>query len=201
MTYFCNSILILSESIIHEDNFLFDYHELGFYHLEARESNKYIPAFYDYDAYTNFVMETGVFVDRANTDNQNGNFRYGLCIQVSDEEFYAFLVSAKDQKWQVMKGMLKSGAVIGDSSDLDMLASDSDSSIRGASEDEEDRLTVIANEKEFSYYVNGNLVYVLNVDDRQKVKIGFIVETLDDVTRVHIHFNWLTLQVIEPFES
>lgn len=47
--------------------------------------------------------------------------------------------------------------------------------------------------KEFSYYVNGNLVYVLNVDDRQKVKIGFIVETIDEVTRVHIHFNWLTL--------
>jgi hypothetical protein len=103
----------------------------------------------------------------------------------------------------VVKGTLKPGSVSGDSSDLEVIASGTDSSIQGAStsEDEEDRLAVIANGNELSYYVNGNLVYVLNVDDRQKVKIGFIVETLEDVTRVHIHFNWLTLQIIEPFES
>lgn len=29
--------------------------------------------------------------------------------------------------------------------------------------------------KEFSYYVNGNLVYVLNVDDRQKVKSDLLL--------------------------
>jgi len=186
---------------IHEDNFLFDYHELGFYHLEAREPNKFISAFYDHDSYSDFVMETGVFVDRANTDNQNGNFQYGLGIQISDEEFYAFLISATDQGWRVVRGTVEPGTVIGDSADLEVITSGTDSSIRGASEAEEDRLTVIANEKEFSYYVNGKLVSVLNVEDRQKVKIGFVVETLADVTRVHIHFNWLTLQVIESFES
>ena len=186
---------------IHEDNFLFDYHEVGYYHLEAREPNKFITAFYDHDSFSNFVMETEVFVDRANTDNQNGNFQYGLGVQTSDDQFYAFLVSAKDQRWQVVKGVLKPDAVIGDSSDLDVIASDSDTSIRGASEGEEDRLTVIANEKDFLYYVNGNLVHAVTLDDRSKVKIGFIVETLDDVTRVHIHYNWFTLQAIEPFEN
>ena len=59
---------------IHEDKFLFDYHEIGFYHVEARESNKFVPAFYEHDTYSNFVMETGVFVDKENTDNQQGNF-------------------------------------------------------------------------------------------------------------------------------
>ena len=186
---------------LHEEDFLFDYHDVGYYHLEAKEPNKFIPAFYDHDTYSNFVMETGVFVDSENTDNQNGNFQYGLGVQTADDEFYAFLVSAVDKKWRVVKGTLEPGAVIGDSSALEVLTSGTDSSIRGAAQDQEDRLTVIANDKEFSYYVNGNLVYKLIVDDRQKVKIGFIVETLDGVTRVHIHFDWLKLQPIEPFDS
>ncbi len=186
---------------IHEDNFLFDYHELGFYHMEARESNKFIPAFYEHETFSNFVLETGVFVDKANTDNQQGNFRYGLGVEVSDSLFYAFLVSAKNQKWQVVQGALNEGSVIGNSSDLVVVASGSESSIRGASQEEEDRLTVIVNGTELMYYVNGNLVYVLTVEDHQKVKVGFVVETLEDVTRVHIHFNWIKLLNIEPFEN
>ena len=185
----------------HGDNFLFDYHELGFYHVEARVPNKVIPAFYDHDTYSNFVMETGVFVDEANTDNQQGDFFYGLGVQITDDQFYAFVTSAKDQNWQVLKGTLNKGGVIGDVSDLTVIESGMESSIRGASEEQEDRLAVIANDSEFSYYVNGNLVYIGTVEDHQKVKVGFIVETLDDVTRIHIHYNWVQLQKIEPFKN
>jgi hypothetical protein len=174
---------------------------VGFYHVEARNANKFIPAFYDHETFSNFVMETGVFVDKANTDNQQGNFRYGLGLEVKKGEFYEFLVSAKDQNWQVVKGSLDEGAIIGNSSDLTVIGSGMESSIRGASEEQEDRLTVIANGAELMYYVNGNLVYVLAIDDHQKVKVGFVVETLDDVTRVHIHFNWIKLLNIEPFEN
>ncbi len=186
---------------IHEDNFLFDYHELGFYHMEARELNKFIPAVYDHDTYSDFVMETGVFVDSANTDNQQGNFLYGLGIQITEDQFYAFVISDKEQTWQVFKGPLDPDAVIGDISDLTVIASGKESSIRRASEAEEDRLTVIANDTELLCYVNGNLVDKIAVEDHQKVKVGFIVETLDNVTRVHIHFNWVKLQNIDPFET
>jgi len=184
-----------------EDKFLFDYHEFGFYHVEAREPNKFVPAFYDQDTYSNFVLETGVFVDKANTDNQQGNFLYGLGIQTTDDQFYAFVVSANNQNWQVLKGPLDPDTVLSDVSDLTIIKSGQESSIRGASEELEDRLTVIANGAEFSYYVNGNLVHKITIEDRQWVKVGFIVETLDDVTRVHIHYNWLKLQNIEPFDS
>lgn len=187
---------------IHEDKFLFDYHEVGYYHVEAKEADKFIPAFYEHDSYSNFVMETGVFVDKANTDDQQGNFFYGLGVQVTEGPFYAFLVSAKDQKWQVLTGtLLNEGTVIGDVSDLMVIESGTDPSIRGASEDQEDRLTVIANGTELMYLVNGNLVYVFTVEEHQKVKVGFIVETLDDVTKVHIHYNWVTLQKIDPFDN
>jgi hypothetical protein len=185
---------------IHEDNFLFDYHELGFYHVEAREPGKFIPAFYDHDTYSNFVMETGVFVDKANTDNQQGKFLYGLGIEITDDQFYAFVISSNDQSWQVLKGTLNPGAVIGDVSDLMVINTGTESSIRGASAEQEDRLTVIANDTEFSYFVNGNLVNEVIVEDHQKVKVGFIVETLDDVTKVHIHYNWVKLQNIQPFD-
>lgn len=186
---------------IHDDNFLFDYHEIGFYHVEARAPDKFIPAFYDHDTYSNFVMETGVFVDAANTDNQQGNFLYGLGVQIAEDEFYAFVISANDQNWQVQKGNLDPDTVLGDTNDLTIIQSGTESSIRGASEEEEDRLTVIANGTELSYYVNGNLVYKISVENHQKVKVGFIVETLEEVTRVHIHYNWVKLQNIEPFDS
>jgi len=186
---------------IHDENFLFDYHELGFYHLEATESNKFITAFYDHDTYSNFVLETGVFIDKANTDNHQGNFQYGLGVQTKEDQFYAFVISAYDQNWQVLKGTIAPNAVIGDISDLTVVKSGTDSSIRGASEEDEDLLTVIANGTEFLYFVNGNLVHKIAVDDHQKAKVGFIVETLDNVTRVHIHFNWVTLQTIEPFDN
>ena len=186
---------------INDDKFLFDYHEVGFYHLEAREANKFITAFYDHEEFSNFVVETGVFVDKENTDNQQGNFRYGLGIEFSDGQFYAFLISAKEQKWQVAEGTLAEGAALGDSSDLKVIQSGTENTIRGASAQEEDRLTVIANGTEFMYYVNGNLIYVLDLEDHQKVKVGFVMETLDDVTRVHIHFNWIKLLNIDPFEN
>jgi hypothetical protein len=186
---------------IHEDKFLFDYHEVGYYHVEAKDANKFISAFYEHDTFSNFVMETGVFVDKANTDNQQGNFLYGLGVQVTEGQFYAFLVSAKDQKWQVVKGTLNKDVVIGDTSDLTVITSGTDPSIRGMVDDKEDRLAIIANGTELMYLVNGNLVYVLTVEDHQKVKVGFIVETLDDVTKVHIHYNWVTLQKIDPFDN
>jgi formylglycine-generating enzyme required for sulfatase activity len=186
---------------IHEDNFLFDYHELGFYHLEAREPDKFIPAFYDHDTYSNFVMETGVFIDEANTDNQQGNFLYGIGVQTTQDQFYAFVISANDQNWQVIEGTLDPGAVIGDVSDLTVIKSGKEDSIYGVSEDQEDRLTVIVNGTEFLYYVNGNLLYKVTAEDHQKGKVGFIVETLDNVTRVHIHFNWVKLQNIESFDG
>ncbi len=186
---------------IHEDNFLFDYHELGYYHLEAREPDKFIPAFYDHGTYSNFVMETGVFIDGANTDNQQGNFLYGLAVQTTQDQFYAFVISANDQTWQVLEGTLNPGAVIGDVSDLTVIKSGTEDTIRGVSEEQEDRLTVIANGTEFLYYVNGNLLYKVTAEDHQKGKVGFIVETLDNVTRVHIHFNWVKLQNIELFDG
>jgi hypothetical protein len=186
---------------IHEDKFLFDYHEVGYYHMEARDSNKFIPAFYEHDTYSNFVLETGVFIDKENTDNQQGKFLYGLGVQTTGDQFYAFLVSSKDQNWQVVRGTLPKGKEIGNASDLTVITSGIDRSIRGATEEQEDRLTVIANGTGLMYYVNGNLVYVLTVEDHQKVKVGYIVETLDDVTRVHIHFDWVKLLNIEPFDS
>lgn len=142
-----------------------------------------------------------MFIDAANTDNQQGNFLYGLAVQITEDEFYAFVISANGQNWQVQKGILDPGTVLGNTNDLTIIQSGTESSIRGVSEEEEDRLTVIANGTELSYYVNGNLVYKISVENHQKVKVGFIVETLEDVTRVHIHYNWVKLQNIEPFDS
>lgn len=187
---------------INMDNFLFDYHEVGFYHVEAREANKYVPAFYEYDTFSNFVLETEVFVDKLNTDNQQGNFLYGLGIQVADDRFYAFMISAKDRKWQVVEGPYNKNRFIGDVSDLTLIKEGPENSIMGdSSEQAEDRLTVIANGNQILYYVNGDLVYDATIEDHQKLEVGFVVETLADVTRVHIHYNWVTLQNIAPFDN
>lgn len=187
---------------INMDNFLFDYHEVGFYHVEAREANKYVPAFYEHDTFSNFVLETQVFVDKLNTDNQQGNFLYGLGIQVADDKFYAFMISAKDRKWQVVEGPYNRNRFIGNVSDLTLIKDGTENSIMGdSSEQAEDRLTVIANGNDLLYYVNGDLVYDFPIADHQKLEVGFVVETLADVTRVHIHYNWVTLQNIALFDN
>lgn len=186
---------------IDKGNFLFDYHEVGFYHVEAREANKFVPAFYEHDTFSNFVLESGVFIDKLNTDNQQGNFNYGLGIQVSEDKFYAFMISASDRKWQVLEGPYNKDVFIGDVSDLTVIKEGNETSISGFLGDHaEDRLAVIANRNEILYFVNGDLVYDFMIEDHQKLRVGFVVETLEDVTRVHIHYNWVTLQNIEPFD-
>jgi formylglycine-generating enzyme required for sulfatase activity len=181
-------------------NFLFDYHEVGFYHVEAREANKFVPAFYEHDTFSNFVLETEVFVDRLNTDNQQGNFLYGLGIQVADDKFYAFVISAQDRKWQVFEGPYNKDRFIGDVSDLTVINEGNENSIMGTSSEQGvDRLTVIVNGNNIIYYVNGDLVNHFTMEDHQKLKVGFVVETLSGVKRVHIHYNWVSLQNIDPF--
>ena len=183
------------------DKFIFNYHDPDYYHLEDRLPNTYIPAFYEPVSFHNFVLETEAFVDAKNTDNQQGNFLYGLAVRQSDGQFFALVVSAKTHEWQALQGNLPIGEKIGATSDLKIVKSGHQEAIIGASDDKADRLVVIANGTELIYYVNGNLVFRQMVDDYGKRNIGFLAVTLADITRIHIHFNWVTLQKIDPFDD
>ena len=183
------------------DKFIFNYHDPDYYHLEDRLPNTFIPAFYDPVTFHNFVLETEAFVDAKNTDNQQGNFFYGPVVKQGDDVFYGFVVSAKTHEWQVVEGKLLKDAQIGATSDLKVLKSGRQDEILGASEDKEDRLVVIANGSELLYFINGNLATRVAVDDYAERKVGFLAVTMADITRIHIHFNWVSVQKIDPFDS
>jgi hypothetical protein len=188
--------------MVDTDKFIFNYHPDEYYHLEGRESNKFIPVFYESEAFGSIILETDVFVDAANTDHAQGDFQYGLAIRYQEDRFYAFLISAKTKTWQVIRGVLQPGEQIGSTSDLELVAEGTENSIQGASaEDVTDRLTVFTNGTELIFFINGNYIVNLTENDYRSGNVGFLVETLDDIKKVHIHYNWVTVQKIEPFNE
>jgi hypothetical protein len=125
-----------------------------------------------------------------------------LAIRYQEDRFYAFLISAKTKTWQVIRGALQPGEQVGSTSDLEIVAEGSENSIQGASsEDGTDRLTVFTNGTDLIFFINGNYIVNLTENDYRSGNVGFLVETLDDIKKVHIHYNWVTVQKIEPFNE
>ncbi len=178
--------------------FIFDFHPEDWYHLEASEPNKFVTAIYDPLRFASFVAETEVFVDSANTDNASGEFLYGLTIHQSDNRFFAFVISGHSKEWQILSGALTAGSNTGKLEDLTVLKSGRAEYINGSAEDQSDRLTVVGNGPEFTFVVNGQIVAGLAAPEYRNGQVGFIAVTLADVTKVHVHFEWVTIQRIEP---
>lgn len=186
---------------VNENSFIVNYHPPDFYHVESRQANAYVAVFYPRQAFSSFVLETEVFVDAANTDHAHGNFEYGLAMRYQDNQLYAFVISANEQQWRVLHGRLAQDAYTGPSTDLTTLATGREEGIQGSSETLADRLVVINNGAAFSFRINGKIVHTFTAADYRTGQAGFVVLTKADVTKVHIHYQWVTVQKIEPFDS
>ena len=75
---------------------------------------------------------------------------------------------------------------------MTVLAEGTAVTIRGFDQATEDRLFVVANGPQLSFFVNGELVAEIVDADYSEGNIGFLVETLDE-TYAHIHFDRITL--------
>ncbi|MGB0383703.1 MAG: protein kinase domain-containing protein [Ardenticatenaceae bacterium] len=162
------------------DNYFYGYQPPDFYHMQVSAANTCLSVHRDI-AIDNAMAEVELFI--ADTATEEGTFRYGLTIRAMNNNFYAFLISPRTKGWQVLKNNTE-GLLL-----MDEGVSDT---IRGDTKETRDRLFVIANGSQLSFFVNGELVSRLYDNEYASGKIGFMVENLDQLYS-NIHLDAITV--------
>jgi hypothetical protein len=168
-----------------EDVRIYDYHPPDFYHVEVSipEENAVVSREPDFEDVT---VESEMFI--AKTDTDGGDFRYGLALRRSGDQYYAFTISPRTQTWYVLKNS---------SVGLEVLEEGSDTSIQGKTEDTADILRVDASGSDFIFHLNGHPVAQVSDADYASGEVGFYVETFDE-SMTHIHYDKLIVREVEP---
>lgn len=157
----------------------FGYHPPDFYHVEVSAPNRDITVFGGLN-FDDFTLETEALVDQTNT--QNGDFRYGLALRRSGDQYYAFAISPRSGTWQVLKS-----SPVG----LEVLAEGTTDSLQGLVAP--DTLRVDANGPNFTFAINGQDVTQVTDADYASGDVGFFVENFDE-SLAHIHYDSLTIR-------
>jgi len=165
--------------------YFYGYHPTDFYHVQVSEAADCLTVYED-ETFDNFMAEIDIFIAATNTEV--GRFRYGLLIRDNGSEFYAFTISPRDQTWQVLKGTAEG---------LSLMDSGTGASIQGGTQATRDRLFVVANGPQMSFFLNGGLVSRVTDTDLPGGHIGFIVQTLDE-TYAHTHYDDITIWQLPP---
>jgi eukaryotic-like serine/threonine-protein kinase len=162
-----------------QGNYTFGYHPQSFYHLQVKDPNDRLVISRDL-GFINYIAEADVLVDH--TATTIGDFRYGLVVRRTGENYYAFTISARKKTWQVEKHSSSGTAILAQGSIQDL---------KGV-----DTLQVEANGSEFTFTLNDEpLGKTINDNAYTEGEVGFIVETVDE-TLAHIHFASLTLHEV-----
>jgi formylglycine-generating enzyme required for sulfatase activity len=175
--------------ILSEGTYLYGYHPPDYYHIEVGqpESHTVVSRAPNFD---NATVETGVLVDHTTTEN--GNYRYGLALRRSGDNYYAFTVSPRTGSWQVIKSSAQ-GFELLDEGTIDSLQGFAPP---GFTPDKTDSLQVEASGSDFTFRINGQLVAEVSDADYISGEVGFFVETFDE-TLAHIHYDTLTIREAE----
>jgi hypothetical protein len=173
--------------VLAEERGLFGYHPPAYYHVEVSVPKEHGivsrgPSF------DNVVVESDVFVAKTDTDNRD--FRYGLAMRRSGEQFYAFTISPRSKAWHVLKSSPDG---------LEVLDQGTFNAIQGLSEDAADILNVYTSGNNFVFHINGQIVTEVSDRDYANGEIGFYVENFDE-SLSHIHYKSLTVREIEAGE-
>jgi hypothetical protein len=163
-------------------NYRLGYHPPDFYHLELSAPNDRLTVSHG-PAYGAAMVETVVLVDH--TQSPDGEFRYGLTLRRSGDQYYTFMISPRSQTWQAFKSSADG---------LSLLAEGKSDAIQDLSI--ADKLRVDANGDTFTFYINTQVVGQVQDADYANGEIGFIVETLSEPL-VHVHYDLLTIQQLD----
>ena len=169
------------------DNYYIGYHEPEFYHVEVHEPNDSAIVVLPGQEFSDVTVEVEVFADEANTA-QSGDFRYGIALRRSGNQYYAFTVTPGTKAWHVLRNS---------PTGLEVLDEGTDETIRGL--EEVDMLRVDANGSTFTFHVNGQPVSQIEDTTYAGGDLGFIVETFDS-PRAHIHYDSLTIREVSEID-
>lgn len=167
------------------DNYFIGYHEPEYYHVEIAGTNYKTTVFEpEKRSIQDATVELQVFTNSAKTAPE-GDFRYGLALRRSGDQYYAFTVSQRTKQWAVLKSSpnelvtLQEGTEPG-INDLDI----------------GDLLRVDAQGSNFFFHINGRLIAQVTDADYASGEVGFYVETFDS-PNTHIHFDTLTIRDVQ----
>jgi hypothetical protein len=167
------------------DNYNVGYHEPDYYHIDVRAAqDRRLVTTPDKQRYGDFTDEIKVFTEPNNTA-ASGDFRYGTVLRRSGDQYYAFTISPRTQRWYVLKSSPTA---------LEVLKEGSDESIQGL--EKEDTLRVDATGSTFFFHINDHLVAQVSDPDYAEGEVGFYVQTLDS-PRVHAHFESIAIRDLD----
>jgi serine/threonine protein kinase len=167
------------------ENQIYGYHPPDFYHVEVSvPGEKGIVS--RGPTFDNVAVESNIFV--AKTDTDSGDFRYGLVVRRTGDQFYAFTISPRTKTWYVLKSS---------AAGLEVLDQGSNEFIEGFSQDTADVLRVDADGANFAFHINGQPGAFINDADYTTGEVGFFVETFDE-SMAHIHYDTLSIQKVVP---
>ena len=166
------------------ENYFIGYHAPEWYHVEIRAENDKGVVASPWQSFGDVTVETEVFVENPLT-SPRGDFRYGLILRRSGEQYYAFAVSPQTGSWIVLKST---------STSLETLDEGEGEEIKGLQE--ADILRVDADGSTFTFHVNDRVVSQIDDADYATGQIGFYVQTLDS-PQVHIHYDSLTVDELQ----
>jgi outer membrane biosynthesis protein TonB len=166
------------------ETYFYGYHPTDFYHvqIDAADDCLSVPRELDFMP-DDFMLELEAFVFRPLSEPE-GDFQYGVTLrQTSRNKFYAFVISSRSQRWQVLKSSTEG---------MTVMAEGEHSTIRGDVEETRDKLFVIANGPQMTFFVNGELVANLSDEEYAAGHAGLITETFDN-TKAHVHNDTFVL--------
>ena len=167
------------------DNYFIGYHEPEYYHIEI-DSPNYRTAIFapGKKSFGDATLQLSVQVSSKKTAAK-GDVVYGIAFRRSGDQYYAFVVSSRSQKWMFIKSS---------PSALTTLSQGTDASLHSA--DADDLLRVDAQSSTFSLHVNGRLVGQVSDADYASGEVGLYVQTFD-IVQAHVHFDSLTISDFE----
>jgi len=172
------------------DNYFIGYHEPDYYHVQVQSPNdKTLVPVPGKPVFEDATIEVKVFTDLDNTA-EGGDYLYGVVFRRSGDQYYVFAISPPTQKWYVFKSSLNA---------LEVLREGSDDSIQGTSLETQDTLRVDAKGSSFFFHINDRLVDQFSDTSYTSGEVGFYVQTFDR-TRIHAHFNSVTIRDVQPLQ-
>jgi hypothetical protein len=172
------------------DNYRFGYHPPDFYHVEVKAPHDSLTVFRGMN-FSDASVATAALADHA--ADETGDYRYGLAVRRSGDQYYAFTVSPRAGTWQIWKHS---------AAGIEMLAEGKVDSLQGfapqgVTPEKKDDLRVDAVGSNFVFLINGQDVAHVSDAAYATGDVGFVVETLDE-SLIHIHYDSL---VIEPAQE
>ena len=165
------------------DNFIVRYAGLNYYRVQAQDSgNQFIPSAPNEHEYGDVNVDIRAIAEAAS----GGDFRYGLVLRRSGDQYYAFVISPSTKEWHFLKSSSEGPEVLREGTDERM---------RGL--EAREALRIEAYGSIFILSINGRFIDWISDSDYATGEVGLYVETIHSSDAI-IRFDSIILWDVPP---